>query len=311
MKKLVFLLSLFFVASLAVAQEESSNNLPKLNGHYFIPNSNTDYPFIKSSFGMNLGVASSKDFENVILEVGDSVLVGFKGSLVFADLNFDYQQKIKDWIALYLNIGVTARLGTELSSILTQGLNTVSSFRIGWLFKLHENEKNSLSGSIQLNSYTANFISISGFVEDIIDNKPKPSISKNIPVSNANIGLRYAHGFNEKFGLTACGEFGYGESYERGESTFTYSFGSAFDLNLASTTKVPLGFLIFANVVSRPELIHVISDFATNTGLKISYSGAPHFNFGAELSRLSVPIPNVKEKVVSNAAFITCVYFFN
>lgn len=311
MKNITLLLSLIFITFFSIAQQEEINNLPRLNNHYFIPNSNTNSPFIKSSFGMNLGIASSKDFENVILEIGDTALIGYKGSLIFADLNFDYQQKIKDWISLYMNIGVTARIGTELQSILSQGVNTVSAFKIGWLFKLLENEKNYLSGSIQINSYSANFISISGFVKDIINQNPNASISKNIPILDANVGLRYAHGFSEKFGMVAFGEFGYGESYKRGEDSFIYTIGGLFDMNLATTTKVPLGFALFFNLYDRPDIVQVESNFATNGGLKISYSGAPHFNFGAEISRLRVPIPNVEKKVVSTSAFITCIYYFN
>lgn len=311
MKNISLLISSIFITFCSVAQPEEINNLPRLNNHYFVPHSNTQSPFIKSSFGMNLGIAQSKDFENVILEIGDTTLIGYKGSLIFADLNFDYQQKIKDWISLYMNVAVTARIGTELQSLLSQGVNTVSAFKIGWLFKILENEKNYLSGSIQINSYAANFISISGFVDDIMNDNPNASISKSVPILDANVSLRYAHGFNEKFGVVAFGEIGYGESYTRGESNMIYSLGGLFDMNLATTTKVPLGFALFYNLVSRPELVQVDSNFATNGGLKISYSGAPHFNFGAEISRLRVPIPNVTDKVVATSAFITCIYYFN
>lgn len=310
MRNIAFIFLCFFVTFYSYAQEEK-NNLPRLNKHYFVPNSSTQSPFIKSSFGMNLGIASSKDFDNVILQIGDTALIGYKGSLIFADLNFDYNQKIKDWIALYMNIGVTARLGTEVQSMLSQGVSTISYFRIGWLFKLLENEKHYLSGSIQINTYNANFISISGFVDDIISGSPKPSISKAVPILNGYIGLRYAHGFNEKFGAVAFGEIGYGESYERGSSSVTYSMGGLLDMNLATTTKVPLGFALFFNILSRPELVQVEGNFATNGGLKISYSAAPHFNVGTEISRLSVPVPNVEEKVISTAFFINCIYYFN
>jgi hypothetical protein len=75
---------------------------------------NVPSPFTKSHFGMNLGIASASDFENIILEIEGEKIIGLKGSLIFADLNFDYQQKIKDWIAFYAQVGLTARIGTEL-----------------------------------------------------------------------------------------------------------------------------------------------------------------------------------------------------
>ena len=68
MKIFILLISILAPFSLVVAQGEQVNNLPRLNNHYFIPNSNTPSPFIKSHFGMNLGIAASEDFENIILE---------------------------------------------------------------------------------------------------------------------------------------------------------------------------------------------------------------------------------------------------
>jgi hypothetical protein len=296
---------------MVIAQVEQVNNLPRLNNHYFIPNSNTPSPFIKSHFGMNLGIAASEDFENIIFEIDDEKIIGLKGTLIFADLNFDYQQKIKDWIAFYLNVGITARIGTELQSMLATGVNTVTAFRMGWLVHIAEGERDKLSASIQINNYNANFINIGDFLVDIIDGAANPSISKKVPILNVSLGLRYAHAFNEMFGFQGFGDIGYGESYERGKSSFVYNIGGLFDMNLATKTKAPLGFALFYNLNVSPDLVQVKEKFATNGGLKISYSGAPHFNLGLEVSRLSVPIPNVEEKVKSTSIFITSKYYFN
>lgn len=311
MKRLILVLLIVAASSMVRAQNEQSNNLPNLNKHYFIPNSNMPSPFIKSHFGMNLGIASTKDFENIILEIDGDKIIGLKGSLIFADLNFDYQQKIKDWIALYINVGVTARIGTELQSMLTQGVNTVTAFKVGWLVHLVEGKRNKLSTTLQVNNYSANVINFGDFITDIIDEKENPSISRKVPLLNGNVGLRYAHGFNELFGFQGFGDIAYGDSYKRGESAFTYNFGGLFDMNLATKTKTPMGFALFYNVTAQPELVQVKSKFATNAGIKISYSGAPHFNLGLELSSLKIPIPNVEDKVSATSVFITSKYFFN
>ena len=297
--------------SLAIAQNEQVNNVPNLNGHYFIPNSNTASPFINSHFGSNIGIASSREFQNIILEIDGEEIIGLKGSLIFADLNFDYQQKIKNWIAFYLNVGVTARIGTELQSMLTQGVSTVTSFRMGWLVGIAEGKKGKLSGIIQLNNHSAIFINVGDFIYDIVNNNPNPSISDNVPILNGVLGLRYAHAFNEMFGFQGFGEIGYGESYKRGKSTTIYNIGGLIDMNLATKTKTPLGFAIYYNATARPDLVQVDGKSATNGGLKISYSGAPHFNLGLEISRLRVPIPGVEEKVNSTSIIIATRYFFN
>lgn len=296
---------------MVIAQVEQENNLPKLNDHYFIPNSLTPSPFINSSFGMGLGVAASDDFENIIYEIDGENIIGLKGSLIFADLNFEYQQEIKEWIALYINVGITARIGTELQSMLATGVNTVSAFRIGWLVNIAEGKRDKLSASLQINNYNATIINIGDFIKDVIDSAANPSISKKVPILNGNLGLRYAHAFNEMFGFQGFGEIGYGESYDRGNSKFVYGFGGLFDMNLTTKTKAPLGFAFFYNINAQPDLVQVKNKFATNGGLKISYSGAPHFNLGLEISRLSVPIPNVEDKVKSTLISIATRYYFN
>ena len=82
-------------------------------------------------------------------------------------------------------------------------------------------------------------------------------------------------------------------------------------MNLATKTKTPLGFAFFFNLTAAPDLVQVKDKFATNGGLKISYSGAPHFNLGLEMSRISVPIPNVENKVKSSSIIISTKYYFN
>ena len=311
MKIFILLLSIFLPCSLVVGQIEQDNNVPKLDNHYFIPVSYIPSPFIQSRFGMSLGIAASEDFENIIFEIDDEKIIGLRGTLIFADLNFEYQQKIKDWIAFYLSIGVTARIGTELQSMLATGVNTVSAFRMGWLVHVAEGKRDKLTANIQINNYSANVINIGDFISDIIDNAANPSIAKQIPILNGSLGLRYAHAFDEMFGFQGFGDIGYGESYERGNSGFVYNFGGLFDMNLATKTKTPMGFAVFYKVSVSPELVQVEDKFATNGGLKISYSGAPHFNLGLEASRLKVPIPNVEEKVKSYTMMISCKYYFN
>jgi hypothetical protein len=311
MKTLFMLIAVSFCHVYLMAQDTAENNVPQLNGHYFIPVSVIQSPFIKSHFTMNLGVAQSSEFENVILEIDGQKILGLKGTLIFANLDFEYQQKIKDWIALYINYSLTARLGTELQSILTQGVNTVGSSRIGWLIKIAETEKFMLSGDIQVNNHSATFISISEFVKDLVNDSIVTSISRQVPILNMNAGLRWAYGINKTFGLQGFADVGYGDSYKRGVSDYIYRIGIAFDANLAFTTKIPLGFSAFFNASAMPDYVHVAGKSALNTGLKISYAAGPHFNIGLELSRVRIPIPNVEEKVNSTSAFISSRYYFN
>ncbi len=305
------ILLLVFSHSITIAQDESNNNIPNLNNHYFIPISTAPGPFIKSYFTNNIGVAQSSEYENVILEIDGEKIFGLRGTLLFADLDFEYQQKIKDWIALYVNFNLTARLGTELQSILTQGVNTVATSRIGWLIRIMESEKFMLSANVQVNNHSATFISISEFVKDLVRDSVVTSISRQVPILNMNGGVRFAYGINRVFGFQGFLDLGYGDSYKRGKSDLIYRAGGSLDANLSTTTKVPLGFAVFFNSSRLPDLVQVAGESALNTGIKISYAAGQHFNFGFELSRLRIPIPDVEKKVISTSAFISSKYYFN
>ncbi len=295
----------------AYSQNQFTNNNPQLNGHYFTHFDGIPGPFINSNFGSNLGVAFSSKFENVILEIDGEPLIGLEGTLLFADLNFEYQQKIKDWIAIFIKVGVTARIGTELQSMLTQGVSSVTSTRLGWLFKLAKGERYMLSGTAQVNNHNGIFINIGDFISDIITDSVVTSISKQVPSLNGTIGLRYAYGFNDMFGIQFDFETGFGESFERGSTTSLLNIGGMIDMNLASRTEVPLGIVLAYNISSLPDFVHVQNRTATIAGLKIAYVGAPNFNLGLEISSMRVPIRNVSEKVQSTGIVITTKYFFN
>ena len=311
MMKNILSLFLFFVFIQLQVIAQNESNVPQLNKHYFVPVSTIPSPFIKSSFTTNIGIAQSSEFENLILEIDGEKIVGLKGSLLFADLDFDYQQKIKNWIALYINYNLTARVGTEFQSFIAQGVSTVSTFRFGWLIKVLERDNLMLSFNIQVNNHSATFINVSEFVKDFIRDSTVTSISRQIPMLNMNGGLRFAYGINKVFGLQCFGDLGYGDSYRRGKSDYIYRLGGAIDANVSSTTKVPLGFSYFISSSALPDFVHVAGKSALNTGFKISYTAAPHFNIGVELSRLIIPIPNLEEKVKSTSVFISSKYYFN
>lgn len=311
MKKIILLSALIVLQTISLAQEESGNHIPSLNGHQFIPVNDYPMPFINSSFGMNLGIASTKEFESLLFEIDGEKVYGLKGALLFADLNFSYQQKVKDWIAFYANYGGTARLGTDVQSLLSQGVNTVNSFKLGWLVKISSGEKHMLSGSLEVNNYNATLINISGFVKDLVLDSTITSITRNIPILNSGAGLRYAYGINKTFGFQAFADVGYGEGIERGATDFIYRIGGIIEADLAQTTKVPIGFSLFLNVNSIPTIVLVQNKSAVISGLKISATGNEHFNLGLEISTFKIPVPNLENKVSGISAIVSTRYFFD
>jgi len=294
-----------------VHAQESGNKIPELNDHVFVYMSNIKYPFTNTTFTTNLGIGSADNLSYEIGDINGQPITGIKGNLTFAHLSFDYQQRIRDWIALYLNGGLTARLGTDVFSLLSQGINTVTTFRIGWLVRIAKGEKYALSGTIGLNNSSGTFINIRRFVEDIVNNVPNPSITTDAPVLLGDFGLQFAYGLNEVIGLGFDGNFAFGESFDRQDADLRYALKGAIDFNFKGRYNVPLGIVLGYSLVSQPELVYTNKGTAQIGSIKLTYTGTNDFLIGLESSMMNIPLEDVDQKSRFQVALISIRYYFN
>jgi hypothetical protein len=304
---MIFLLIL--TAGLVYSQEEI-NKIPEINDHVFTYLSNIKYPFTNTTFTTNLGIGSADNLSYKIGNINGQPIFGVNGNLTFAHLSFDYQQRIRDWIALYMIGGLTTRLGTDVFSLLSQGVNSVSTFRIGWLIRIADGEKYALSGTIGLNNSSGTFINIRKFVEDIVNQVPGPSITTEVPILLGDFGLQFAYGFNQVIGMNLDGNLSFGESFDRADSDLRYALKAAFDFNFIKY-QVPLGLLLSGSLISQPELVYTENGTASILGVKLSYTGTRDFLLGVETSRMSIPLEDVNEKSHFKVATISIRYYFN
>ncbi len=293
-----------------VYAQESENKIPELHGHSFVYMSNLKYPFAKTIFTSNLGIGSANNLSYNIRDINGQPIIGVKGSLTFAHLSFDYQQRIRDWIALYLYGGLSARLGSDVFSLLSQGINTVSSFRIGWLIRISKGEKYALSGTIGLNNSSGTFINIKRFVQDIINQVPNPSITTDAPILLGDFGLQFAYAFNQVIGLNLDGGLSFGESFDRKDADLRYAMKGAFDFNFIKY-RVPIGLVLGYTLASQPELVYTDKGTAHIFGFKLSYTGTKDFLIGLEASQMNIPLEDVDQKSQFKVGMISIRYYFN
>jgi hypothetical protein len=308
-RKWMMIFLLILTAGLVYSQEEI-NKIPEINDHVFTYLSNIKYPFTNTTFTTNLGIGSADNLSYKIGNINGQPIFGVNGNLTFAHLSFDYQQRIRDWIALYMIGGLTTRLGTDVFSLLSQGVNSVSTFRIGWLIRIADGEKYALSGTIGLNNSSGTFINIRKFVEDIVNQVPGPSITTEVPILLGDFGLQFAYGFNQVIGMNLDGNLSFGESFDRADSDLRYALKAAFDFNFIKY-QVPLGLLLSGSLISQPELVYTENGTASILGVKLSYTGTRDFLLGVETSRMSIPLEDVNEKSHFKVATISIRYYFN
>ncbi len=293
------------------AQEKSNQTLPNLNGHTFVPVSFISTPFTNSYFKSSLGVAQSFSTQFPLFELDGETVYGETGNILFANLGFQYQHQVKDWIAFSASLAINTRIGTDIQSIISQGINSVTGYQLQWVLRIIEKEKYMLSGSFNVSNVSGSFISISGYIKDIINDVPNPSISKSITAINTGTGLRFAYGFNDLIGLTLMGDIRYGEALSRGNAGVTYKLGGTFDINLADKTDVPIGFAASFLNSTTPENVFNEIHSSSIFSFKTVYAGSRDFSLGMEMTYVRIPLTAIDTKANVIGFLITTRYYFN
>ena len=299
---------LLLLPLLVHAQEDIRR--PVLNGHEFVPiSSNTD-PFIISDASMSVGAGLSDVVVWPIIFIDDEPVLGAQGRLGMIDYKVAYQQRAKDWLAFRMKISGSARVGTGLQSILAQGISTVSGIELGWLIRIKEGQKHSLSFSTTLSNRGASITNVTTFIEEIINDMPNPRIQKRSSSLMGNASLHYAWGISSVWGLKSTFKWGYGESFALRESINVLTAGLVVDANFYKKSDTPIGLAFAQTFSSSPDVVHEVERMASSSMFKIAYTGSSDFSIGLELSYARVPVTGLNERIsVIGAAFTSRYYF--
>jgi hypothetical protein len=314
MKKSLLIFIIISTVSLTVtAQDTIKQPVPKapvLNGHKFPSLAAFRSPFIVTSFEANIGIGQTSKLTIPGFDIGDYELFAFEGSLLFVGLNIQYQQRFNDWLALFFTAKLAARIGSNMSTILVDGVNTIAGGEIGWLIKIYQGRKISLSGSIGLKNITGSFINVKDYFEEIINNNPDPSITKVIPAMSLGAGLYFAYAISPTFGMQSSLGYAYGESFIRGEKTGYYHLGLAFDVDFNPAKRVPVGISLGYSLSSIPEIIFNYQP-PTNILIAIlSYTGSEDFELGLQYNVSEIKSANFASTGYLSLAQILFKYYF-
>ena len=292
------LLAIIFVTTLnSFAQETEVKNKmqkdiyltkPTLNGHSFSNISSLKSPFINSSFNIIVGAGQSVGFELPAIEIDTFKFKPVKGDVAFSVINFEYKAKLRDWLSFWIDFQLNGRLGTELRSVFSQGVNVSTGYEFGWLFKLWENHKNMLSGAVKVVNMNYSVIDLKGYVENIIQTgeiSDNNILFQSVPSLSFSGELRHAVAFNKSLGLSSYIEFGAGEPINRDEDLETMLLlGVAADYDLLPKSDIPIGFSLGYFQNSKPKLSDERFTNPQNIISKISYTGSKDMNAGIEIS---------------------------
>ena len=269
---------------------------PMLNDHPFHLSEGARSPFIKTYLAGTIGLGSTGNMIVPGLSVGDNIILEFSGELMFVNGGLDYRQKVNDWLAFFLSYELMGRVGTDVSMVLVDGLNSLSGGDIGWLFRLYHDDKFQLSGSLSLQNMSGSFFDIIGYINDVLDSVPNPQATKNIPVMNGGVGFKGAWAPNETFGLLFATDFLYGESFSRGVKDFFMGLSLTGDVDFNPRYEVPVGLNFGYTYSSKPE--HTMLEFhSTNIlHLRIAYTGSCDYNVGLQFTFYKYELANIEKR---------------
>ncbi len=301
------LLLLCLLVTTALKAQSDSLKIPRVGNHVFTPISYSKLPLITTHFSTHTGIGGTS---GLVTNLGDLPVQGLAGEVTFLEMGFAYQQKVRDWLAGYIDLNISARVGTELQSILTQGFSAITSFDIGWHIRIAEGKKSLLSGIIELQNHKGSFTNVLGFVEDILNDHPNPGLSETVPLLVFATGLRYAYGLNETIGFKASAKLAYGEAYTRGEYSYSFDAGAGVDINFYPRYSVPVGLVLIYEITSMPDFVFVDGENAHIIQTKIAYTKASDFSLGLEFAFMKYPFNNQPKPVTVRYAALSARYYF-
>lgn len=259
---------------------------PMLADHRFTTTSAVRGPFISTYFRNSIAVGMAPGSEIPVPVIKGEEFTFETGDVMFSTLVLEYQQAVKDWMGFWVNFGLAGRLGTETSSLLSQGVTVTSGLRLGWLLRVMQTNDMALSGTVQVvnDAYTA--VDLAGFVEGIVDDglTEDDELVYSSSLMIAKTGLSYAWAINRTTGLTASGSVGYGESPDRAAgSDWYFDAGAAVDFDLRREISVPIGLALGARSMSIPESDLNLGNSATALVGRVDYIGKHDLNIGLEV----------------------------
>ena len=245
-----------------------------LGDHFFTPHNLVKSPYILTYLRTSIGIGEISNIKTPFFIIGENQYKFSQGDVFTALLAFEYQHAVKEWLAVYIQFNLVGKLGSSINTALLHGVNYATAFNIGWIVKAIRSERFYLSPTLELNRGNYSSISIRQFVNDILNESPRPTLLSSNNVLNGILGLRAAYGLTHFIGLEGLANLGYGETVQKSlDNTWFYVLGLNVDMNFTKIFQVPMSISVGYMHSSYPKGNNDII-FENNVGVvQFSYIG--------------------------------------
>lgn len=301
--------ALFLGSPAAAAAEDIAR--PSLAGHTFVSTDLVPDAFVRSYVRNTLGYAQALDIQYPPVVVKGDTLLTLDGSQIYAILGFEYQQAVRDWIAMRVGVGARTRIGTQVSSLLAEGVTVNGGLELGWVARLRQTRNTSLCGTVTFSNQTITVIDIQQFTQDVIDGVPNAKLIDDVPTIRTSGGLRFGWAVSPPFGVTLLAEGSYGESPQRGETeSWEYVLGASADYDCRPKLKVPIGIAIAYRQTSQPLVVTEEAGDVYESVLRIAYNERPDFLIALDLTGVMNREVRDADPVKAGGAQVSLRYYF-
>jgi hypothetical protein len=285
-----------------------------LGEHTFMPNALVSEPFIRTHFRTKLGIGKALALEYPIIVIDSITIASLSGDLLFATLEFEYQHAIKKWLAIRAQMRVLGRLGTQIQSLLSQGLTASLGTEIGFVVRIVRTRTFQLSGTADLRNANATVVNISRWVEGIVDTgSPDPNrpLVSNTPILMGGLGGRMAWSITPLLGIMGELRLGLGETSELAQQTrIYYDAGAIADFDLRALKFIPVGVGLAYRQSTLPSSNSDVAKIARSVQIRIGYVGRDDYAIGLEVTTDWLPSTLTDQTIKAGTIVITTRYFF-
>ncbi len=301
---------LYIIGFLVSFVASSQTKLPTSADHVFVPQDVIKNAQPTSFFSMVVGLQESED---VPLLNSDLPIIGpvdLEGEVLFVDFGIKASVKLKDWIAWRISYSAAVRAGTDVQSILFQGINSLTTFESLWQLRVWRTQKMTLSGTFGFNRIDGDFVDIAGYIESIRDGIPDPSVTRKVRSLTGEVGLLGSYAVNSVIGILFEGEVEIGDHVGVETARVFWSGRLGVDFNFNERYNFPLGIAVAGLSTTLPEFVVPVRRQAIAASVRFAYTGSDVFSISVATSNSWFPLENVDDRTTFRGFQLSGRFFF-
>ncbi len=288
--------------------------LPASGEHVFVPTSFIPDAFVNTMLALNVGYAHTTQTDIPILAPSGQQIGTVEGGILFLTGSVEFACALRDWIGFFARINALARSGSNTPSIFYSGVSAGSGFALGWEARFWQDDRSTLSGSLEVDKASVTLIDVADFVEDIVDTAntgPEPRLARSYtPLGGAGY-VRYAYGASDLVGFSAYAGAGVGESPGNDlDNTWFWKLGGVVSFNLSKRYDLPLGAAVGVRTSSYPLTLENTAGNATAALITLAYMGRPDFAISLDATYERVPLKDLDVTIGYTGGTIGLRYYF-